>query len=338
MTDTRQIMTNALREQGQALMTLSERVDESFEQAVNTILACKGRVIISGMGKSGLIGKKIAATLASTGTISFFMHPGEAFHGDLGMVRFDEKADVIVLISYSGETDEVLKLIPSLKSFGTKIIAITGGMNSTLANNADVVLNAGVEQEVCPNNLAPTTSTTVTLAIGDALAVALIKARDFQPQDFARFHPGGSLGRRLLTRVKNVMQKERLPFVSLDSDITNVVLTMTECRYGIALVQDEKKELVGVISDGDLRRFLIDHDNVAGLRASDLMTTDPVCISQEVKVADAESVMRDAHIKCLIATDDEGNVVGLVDWGCLILQVCNLKSRLQKAAFGFFYI
>ena len=188
--DMRQVMANALREQGNALFSLSERVDESFENAVELMLSCKGRVIISGMGKSGLIGKKIAATLASTGTMSFFMHPGEAFHGDLGMVRFDEKADVVVLISYSGETDEVLKLIPSLKSFGTKIIAITGGMGSTLAKNADVVLNGSVKEEVCPNNLAPTTSTTVAIAIGDVLAVALIKARNFQPQDFARFHPG----------------------------------------------------------------------------------------------------------------------------------------------------
>ena len=242
-TELRQVMKNALREQGNALFALSERVDESFEQAVETILNCKGRIIISGMGKSGLIGKKIAATFASTGTISFFMHPGEAFHGDLGMVRFDDRADVIVLISYSGETDEVLKLIPSLKSFGTRIIAITGGMNSTLANHADVVLNAAVKEEVCPNNLAPTTSTTVAISIGDALAVALIKARNFQPMDFARFHPGGSLGRRLLTRVKDVMHSERLPLVSRTMPISDVVITMTDTRTGIALVIDDHGRL-----------------------------------------------------------------------------------------------
>ena len=310
----RQVMASALREQGNALFTLSERVDSSFENAVEMILACKGRVIISGMGKSGLIGKKIAATMASTGTISFFMHPGEAFHGDLGMVRFDEYADVVILISYSGETDEVLKLIPSLKSFGTKIIAITGGMDSTLAKNADVVLNASVKEEVCPNNLAPTTSTTVAIAIGDALAVALIKARNFQPQDFARFHPGGSLGRRLLTRVKDVMQKGRLPFVNVSMPVNEVILTMTETRSGMALVMDDNNKLAGVITDGDLRRYMTTHETLHGLKANDLMSENPVCISQDVKMIEAEQTMKESHIKCLIAQDDDGNVVGLIDW------------------------
>ena len=309
----RQVMANALREQGNALFTLSERVDSSFEKAVEMILDCKGRVIISGMGKSGLIGKKIAATMASTGTISFFMHPGEAFHGDLGMVRFDEITDVVVLLSYSGETDEVLKLIPSLKSFGTKIIAITGGLDSTLAKNADVVLNASVEEEVCPNNLAPTTSTTAAIAIGDALAVALIKARDFQPQDFARFHPGGSLGRRLLTRVKDVMQKDRLPFVNVSAAVNDVILTMTETRSGMALVMDGSK-LAGIITDGDLRRYMTNHETLHGLKAGDLMSANPVCISQDVKMFEAEKVMKGKQVKCLIATDDNGSVVGLIDW------------------------
>ena len=309
----RQVMANALREQGNALFTLSGRVDSSFEKAVEMILDCKGRVIISGMGKSGLIGKKIAATMASTGTISFFMHPGEAFHGDLGMVRFDEITDVVVLLSYSGETDEVLKLIPSLKSFGTKIIAITGGLDSTLAKNADVVLNASVEEEVCPNNLAPTTSTTAAIAIGDALAVALIKARDFQPQDFARFHPGGSLGRRLLTRVKDVMQKDRLPFVNVSAAVNDVILTMTETRSGMALVMDGNK-LAGIITDGDLRRYMTNHETLHGLKAGDLMSANPVCISQDVKMLEAEKVMKGKQVKCLIATDDNGSVVGLIDW------------------------
>ena len=313
-TDLRQIMANALREQGNALFALSERVDESFEQAVEMMLACKGRVIISGMGKSGLIGKKIAATLASTGTISFFMHPGEAFHGDLGMVRFDDRADVIVLISYSGETDEVLKLIPSLKSFGTKIIAITGGMDSTLANHADVVLNAAVKEEVCPNNLAPTTSTTVAVAIGDALAVALIKARNFQPMDFARFHPGGSLGRRLLTRVKDVMRTRRLPFVTRSMAVSDVLITMTDTRTGLALVMNEQGQLEGVITDGDLRRYLVDHDNLKGLLASDLMTTSPVTINQDAMLADAEQLMRELHLKWVVALSDDGQVMGLLDW------------------------
>ncbi|WP_422450367.1 MULTISPECIES: KpsF/GutQ family sugar-phosphate isomerase [unclassified Endozoicomonas] len=310
----RQVIASALREQGQALISLSERVDESFESAVALMLNCKGRVVICGMGKSGLVGRKIAATLASTGTISFFMHPGEAFHGDLGMIRFDEKADVVVLISYSGETDEVLKLIPSLKSFGTKIIAITGALDSTLAKNADVVLDGSVVEEVCPNNLAPTTSTTVALAIGDALAVALIKARNFQPHEFARFHPGGSLGRRLLTCVRDVMQKDKLPFVHRAAAITDVVFTMTEARTGLALVQDDNGQLIGVITDGDLRRVLVDHSSIQGMLAADIMSVNPVSVSQDIKLVDAEVIMREAHVKCLVATDEQGQVVGLIDW------------------------
>lgn len=310
----RQVMSAALREQGLALTALSERVDSSFEQAVEMMYTCKARVIISGMGKSGLIGRKIAATLASTGTMSFFMHPGEAFHGDLGMIRSDKMADIVVLISYSGETDEVLKLIPSLKSFGTKIIAITGGLNSTLAANADVVLDGSVKEEVCPNNLAPTTSTTVALAIGDALAVALIKARNFQPLDFARFHPGGSLGRKLLTRVKDVMRIKRLPLVSRSMPITDVLITMTDARTGFALVVDEQQNLEGVISDGDLRRYLVNHDNLKGLFAADLMVHEPICINQNTMLADAEQLMRDQHIKWLVATDDQNKVCGILDW------------------------
>ena len=316
--NTRQIISASLREQGQELLALSERVDARFEQAVQLMLDCKARVIISGMGKSGLIGRKIAATLSSTGTRSFFMHPGEAFHGDLGMVRFDDLADIVVLISYSGETDEVLKLIPSLKSFGTRIIAITGGLNSTLAKNADVVLNASVRSEVCPNNLAPTTSTTVALAIGDALAVALIRKRNFQPLDFARFHPGGSLGRRLLTRVKDTMRRDRLPKVTLSTPVTDALLTMTDTRTGMALVMADNGGLAGIITDGDLRRYLVEHDNLKGLMAADLMTTAPVTISQEAMLADAEQLMRERHLKWLVVLDDALNadpqVVGLLEW------------------------
>ena len=304
----------AISEQGKALNELSERVGTEFITAVELILSCKGRVIISGMGKSGLIGKKIAATFASTGTRSFFMHPGEAFHGDLGMVRYDEFADVVVLISYSGETDEVLKLIPSLKNFGNKIIAITGGLSSTLANNADVVLNASVKEEVCPNNLAPTTSTTAALAIGDALAVALIKARNFQPIDFARYHPGGSLGKRLLTRVSDVMKKENLPFVENKTSLHDVLMAMTQSRTGIALVVDVDKTLNGIITDGDLRRFMLEHTSIHGVTASDIMTNKPVCISKEAMLIEAEPVMKEKHLKCLVVVNELDVVEGLLDW------------------------
>lgn len=312
--DFQQIIASSLREQGRALLALSERVNGSFIEAVKLMLDCKGRVVVSGMGKSGLIGKKIAATLASTGTCSFFIHPGEAFHGDLGMVRSDDLADTVILISYSGETDEVLKLIPSLKSFGNRIIAITGGLDSTLAQNADVVLDASVSQEVCPNNLAPTTSTTAALAIGDALAVALIKARNFQPHDFARFHPGGSLGRRLLTRVRDVMKSEQLPLVTLDTPVAQVVMVMTETRTGTALVMNSEDRLEGIITDGDLRRYLSDHDSLKGAQASDIMTRQPLCISQNAKLSEAEEKMRQAHIKCLVALDEQQRVTGIVDW------------------------
>ena len=304
----------AISEQGKALNELSERVGTEFVTAVELILSCKGRVIISGMGKSGLIGKKIAATLASTGTRSFFMHPGEAFHGDLGMVRYDEFADVVVLISYSGETDEVLKLIPSLKNFGNKIIGITGGLSSTLANNADVVLDASVKEEVCPNNLAPTTSTTAALAIGDALAVALIKARNFQPLDFARYHPGGPLGRRLLTRVSDVMKKDNMPFVDNNTSLHDVLIAMTQSRTGLALIVRKGNVLEGIITDGDLRRFMLKNNSIHGVTASDIMTKNPVGISKSEMLNQAELIMKEKHIKCLVVLNEKNIVEGLLDW------------------------
>ena len=208
-----QIARETLSVESQALTQLSQRLGDEFSQVVDLILACEGRLVIGGIGKSGLIGKKMVATFASTGTPSFFLHPTEAFHGDLGMLK---PIDIVMLISYSGETDDVNKLIPSLKNFGNKIIALTSNKNSTLARHADYVLDITVEREVCPNNLAPTTSALVTLALGDALAVSLITARHFQPADFAKFHPGGSLGRRLLCKVKDQMQT-RLPITTPDT-------------------------------------------------------------------------------------------------------------------------
>lgn len=222
----------------------------NIDDAVEMILNCQGRVIISGVGKSGLIGQKIVATFASTGTPSFYLHPTEAFHGDLGMLR---PIDLLILISYSGETDEVNKLIPSLKAFGNKIIAITGSEDSTLAKHADVFLNINVTREICPNNLAPTSSTLVTLALGDALAVALMKARDFKAEDFAKFHPGGSLGRKLLCKVEDVMTSSNLPFVNKDASLSDCLLAMTASKTGVALV-GAACALEGVITDGDIRR------------------------------------------------------------------------------------
>lgn len=294
-------------EQATALLGCGARLDSAFERAVSLILETQGRIIVSGMGKSGIIGRKIAATLASTGTPSFFVHPAEAFHGDLGMIT---GADAALLISYSGETEEVLRLIPSLKRFGTKTIALVGNPDSTLGRNADVVLDISVEREVCPNNLAPTTSTTVTLVMGDALAVALIQRRDFQPQDFAVFHPGGSLGRRLLTRVRDVMHRD-VPVNEPHACIRDVIVSMTQGRLGLAVVMDEGR-VCGLITDGDLRRALLNHERIDGLKAADIMTVSPRTIPDEMMFAEAEHIMLKSSITALLAVDGQGALSGVL--------------------------
>ncbi|EWY38915.1 arabinose 5-phosphate isomerase [Skermanella stibiiresistens SB22] len=298
-----------------ALADLAERIDGGFERAVEAVMATRGRVIISGMGKSGIIGKKIAATLASTGTPSFFMHPAEAIHGDLGMITSD---DLMILISYSGETDEVIRLVPSLQHFGVRRIALVGKPDSTLARNCDIVLDASITREACPNNLAPTTSTMAALAMGDALAVALIERRDFKALDFARFHPGGSLGRRLLTRVRDVMHTRRLPIVGCDDPVRDVIVAMTTSRLGIAIVmRDDIGEpgavaLAGIITDGDLRRALLRREGIGGLRASDIMTDQPLTAQEGEMLGDAETRMIEAKVSNLIVVDAAGDVAGVV--------------------------
>ncbi|MCV2403901.1 KpsF/GutQ family sugar-phosphate isomerase [Marinomonas sp. C2222] len=299
-----------LSTQAQALANLSNRITEEFPKAVNMMLACKGRVIICGMGKSGLIGKKIAATLASTGTPSFFLHPGEAFHGDLGMIQ---SGDLLVLISYSGETEELMRLLPSLKSFGNKSIAIVGNMESTLAQHCDCVLDISVDRETCPNNLAPTTSTTMTTAMGDALAVALMESRDFQPQDFARFHPGGSLGRKLLTRVKDLMHKDHLPVCSSNTSLKEAISVMTRGRMGVVLIQDDG-ELLGIFTDGDLRRAMLTQgDGMIDKPMSLLMTANPKTIHEDTMIVQAEELMLEQKITLLIAVNDAQQVSGILE-------------------------
>lgn len=292
-----------------ALESLKTKILGSFNQVIDIILNCEGHVIVCGVGKSGLVGQKMVATYASTGTPSFFIHPTEAFHGDLGMIKSN---DVVILISYSGETDEVNKLIPSLKSFGNKIIAMTGGIYSTLARHADVVLDISVDREACPNNLAPTTSTLVTMALGDALAVALIKARDFQPIDFARFHPGGSLGRRLLCKVADEMHYI-LPKVTAKASLHECLLTMTEGKVGVALVFDGE-DLIGIITDGDIRRALVKHGTSAEFDAGLLMTSNPHTVLDTCYVVDAEAYMKKNKIHSLIVLDaDKLSVIGLFE-------------------------
>ena len=292
-----------------AVRGLSAGLDGRFAAAVDAILAARGRVIVSGMGKSGIIGKKIAATLASTGTPSFFMHPGEAFHGDLGMVTAD---DVFVALSHSGETEELVKLLPFLRDNGNVTVAMTGNAQSTLANNSRFHLSVRVEREACPLQLAPTASTTATLAMGDALAVALMKARNFRSQDFARFHPGGSLGRRLLRRVREEMRGQDLPFVRPLASADEVLTAVTRGRLGIALVSDDRKSALGIITDGDLRRAVQRYR--AGFfnkTAADLMTPSPITIGADGNMQTAIELMAAHQITLLVVVDGE-RIVGVV--------------------------
>ncbi|MFZ7344271.1 KpsF/GutQ family sugar isomerase [Avibacterium volantium] len=304
------IAQDTLAVEQKALLQLSQRLDEQFNQVVELILHCEGRLVVGGIGKSGLIGKKMVATFASTGTPSFFLHPTEAFHGDLGMLK---PIDIVMLISYSGETDDVNKLIPSLKSFGNKIIALTSNRQSTLAKHADYVLDITVEREVCPNNLAPTTSALVTLALSDALAVALITARNFQPEDFAKYHPGGSLGKRLLSRVKDQMQT-KLPIAQLTTSFTDCLTIMNEGRMGVAIVMQDN-ELKGIITDGDIRRTLTRNGaDALSKTAQELMTSQPKTINANCYLAEAENFMKENKIHSLIVLDDAKNVVGLIEF------------------------
>jgi len=303
----------SLTMQSNALASIAQKLGGEFDEAVKLILGCKGRVIVSGMGKSGIVGKKMAATFASTGTPSFYVHPGEAIHGDLGMITSD---DLIVLISYSGETEEVTKLLPSLKYFGNNLIGIVGVPDSTLSRQADVVLNVDIEREVCPNNLAPTTSALAIMAIGDALAVCLIKARDFKPADFAQFHPGGMLGQRLLSRVADVMLTDNLPFISPEESVRDGIFCMTSGRLGLAIIVENGK-LQGILTDGDLRRALIMDPTMMDKSVRDFMTPVPITISANSMVSDAEVLMRKYKIRALIVTDTREHagevVVGLLE-------------------------
>lgn len=298
-----------LQIEAEALLEQCNRLDESFERAVQIVLEGTGKLIVTGMGKSGIVGKKMAATFASTGTPSFFMHPGEAYHGDLGMI---EKQDVILSLSFSGETDEVLKLIPFIKSNGNKLISITGRSESTLAKNSDVHLALYVTQEACPLSLAPTTSTTATMAMGDALAVALMEERKFQPEDFARFHPGGSLGRKLLSKVEDFMISENLPIVQTNSSLNEIISKISQGRLGLTLVNNES-ETVGVITDGDLRRLLNQQErNSWDAIAQDMMSKNPISVKEGTALNKAEEILREKKITSLLVTNQLKKVTGII--------------------------
>lgn len=291
-----------------ALQRMRDRLDAGFEKAVDMVLQARGRVVVVGMGKSGIIGQKIAATLASTGTPAFFVHPGEAFHGDLGMIR---DLDVALLISNSGETEEVLRILPFLEYQQNPIIALTGKMESTLARHAHVVLDVSVEREACANNLAPTSSTTNTLAMGDALAVALTVKRNFQPEDFARFHPGGSLGRRLLTRVCDVMQKGNLPICAPEASFREIVNAITYGRIGLTLVMNGD-DLKGVITNGDLRRAFEKIEDFKEIQAFKIMTSTPLTTSANLRLSEAENFMKEKKVSALIVLDEKSKVAGIL--------------------------
>jgi arabinose-5-phosphate isomerase len=292
--------------ESRAVAGLSKKLNSDFSDSIDSILGTSGRLIICGMGKSGIIGKKIAATMASTGTPSFFMHPGEAYHGDLGMVSPD---DVFIAISNSGETDEVVKLIPFLKDNGNVLIAMTGNPKSTLAQAANYHLDVGVEQEACPLQLAPTSSTTATLAMGDALAVTLMKARDFKPENFARFHPGGSLGRRLLSRVENEMVTDNLPLITTDTSVAEVISAISSGGLGMAIVMVDDSP--SIITDGDLRRAIERYsETIFSKTAGDIMSGNPVSIMSGTRVEDALQLMEQKKISSVLVTD-QGKVVGV---------------------------
>ncbi|EAH8337619.1 KpsF/GutQ family sugar-phosphate isomerase [Campylobacter upsaliensis] len=308
MKETLKIAKEVFEIEAEAIKNLSENLDHNFSKAIELILNIKGRCIISGMGKSGHIGAKIAATLASTGTPSFFMHPGEALHGDLGMITSE---DVLIAISNSGETEELLKIIPAVKRRQIPLIAMSGNVKSTLAKQAEIFLNIAIKKEACPLQLAPMSSTTATLVMGDAIAAALMKARKFQPDDFALFHPGGSLGRKLLTKVKDLMVSKKLPIVNPETEFNELVDVMTSGKLGLCIVLENDK-LVGIITDGDLRRALKANAKPRfDFKAKEIMSHNPKIIDQEAMATEAEQLMLKHKIKEIVVGKN-GRVVGII--------------------------
>ncbi len=293
-----------------AIAGLLERLDHRFTEAVDLLYRCAGKVVVSGMGKSGLIGQKIAATLASTGTPAFFLHPAEGTHGDLGMLA---RRDALIAISNSGETEEVLKLLPFVKRLNIPVVAMTGRVQSTLAKNSEVVLDVSVGEEACPMGLAPTASTTATLAMGDALAIALLQKRGFREEDFAQFHPGGTLGRRLLLKVRDLMHGgDAVPRVTQQTSAREAILVMTTKKLGMTTVVDEAGRLLGVITDGDLRRFLERGADLAKAKAGDLASKNPKTIGPDELAAGAIRIMEECSITSLVVLEESRQIVGVI--------------------------
>jgi len=295
------VAKKVLQDEAEAILSLKNYIDEGFEACVKAILMSEGRLIITGIGKSAIIAQKIVATMNSTGTPSIFMHAADAIHGDLGMIQKD---DIVVCISKSGDTPEIKVLVPLLKRFGNRLIALVSNIDSYLAKNADFILNAHISREACPLNLAPSTSTTAALALGDALAICLLEARDFTSRDFAKYHPGGSLGKKLYLKVKDIYPNNTLPKVYLENSVQEVILEISSKRLGATAVVNEKDEVLGIITDGDLRRMLNEQKDFSSLNASNIMCKNPKTISADEYAANALAMMQEKSITQLIVTDN----------------------------------
>ncbi|MBL6974027.1 MAG: KpsF/GutQ family sugar-phosphate isomerase [Sulfurimonas sp.] len=310
------IAQETLNIEAQTLLAAAKNINDVFDKAVETILACQGKLVVTGVGKSGLIGAKMAATFASTGTPSFFLHPTEALHGDLGMISSN---DVVIAISYSGESEELSSILPHIKRFGTPLIGMTRNQNSTLGQYSDLVIDVVVQKEACPLDIAPTSSTTLTLALGDALAVCLMKARDFKKSDFASFHPGGALGKQLYVKVSNLMQTKNLPIVPKETKVKDAILSISEGRLGTVLVVDEDDKLIALVSDGDIRRALLRDDFSLEENVLKYATQSPMtCEDEDMLASEALVLIEEKKIQLLVITDKEKNIKGVLHIHTLI--------------------
>lgn len=305
-----QIAKDVLLTEAKELENASLNIDDSIDKAVELVIGCKGKLIITGVGKSGLVGSKIAATLASTGTSSFFLHPTEAMHGDLGMIGKD---DIVLAISYSGESEELIQILPHLKRFDIPLISMAKDENSTLAKYSDIFISIAINKEACPLNVAPTSSTTLTMALGDALAVCLMHKREFKKEDFASFHPGGSLGKKLFVKVIDLMKKDSLPIIGEDTLLKDAIVTMSEGRLGNVIITDNKNRVLALLSDGDLRRALLKKEFSMECKAIDIATKNPKKIDDENLLAsDALEIIENYKIQLLLLTDKDNRLKGVI--------------------------
>ena len=312
----KEIAQETLNIEAQTLLDASKNMNDVFDKAVDIILKCTGKLVITGVGKSGLIGAKMAATFASTGTPSFFLHPTEALHGDLGMISSN---DVVIAISYSGESEELSSILPHIRRFETPIIGMTRNRDSSLGQHSDLIIDVVVEKEACPINTAPTSSTTLTLALGDALAVCLMRARNFQKSDFASFHPGGALGKQLFVKVSNLMQTENIPVVSQDTKVKDAIMSISEGRLGTVLVTDSEDKLVALVSDGDIRRALLEEDFSLEENVLKYATINPMtCENEDLLASEALVLIEEKKIQLLVITDKEKRIKGVLHIHTLI--------------------